>query len=277
MAEGITSANDFLRDAAKNYLNESYDKPPIKENEDIDSELGWVPTLNCPINNHIIVIEASEKVYPLIFRMRRAEMAQVQIPMAVYCVCPEEAYLQNQKDAQDLEKHGFGLFTVNDKGQAIKKFSAIPIAQHITENDYNADVKRLPPKIKRMAKESFEVYRGNSPSGVASLSEIVEGMIIKAAKESAKKSWMSNADASGSLASILIKMKDVATLKNANAALSSAQAFVSRYRNASHHFPPNKKKAHIKYRDCRHGFLDGLRHLQSLHDAIKAAGLSGSL
>ena len=100
MAEGITSASDFLRDAVKNYLNESYDKPPIKEDEEIDSELGWVPTLSCPINNHIMVIEASEKVYPLIFRMRHAEMAQVQIPMAVYCVCPEEAYLQSQKETK---------------------------------------------------------------------------------------------------------------------------------------------------------------------------------
>jgi hypothetical protein len=277
VADGITSANAFLREAAKNYLNVFYDHPPIKEDEDIDSELGWRPTISCHINNLLMVIEASEKVYPLIFRMRRAEMAQVQAPIAVYCICPEEAYLQNQKEAQDLEKHGFGLFTVNAQGQAIKKFAAIPIAQHVTENDYNTDVKHLPPKIKRMAKTSFETYRGNSPAGVASLSEIVEGIIMKAASEAAKKGWMPKADATGALASVLLKMKAAPQFNGANTAFSSAQAFVSRYRNASHHFPKNNKQAHLKYRDCRHGFLDGLRHLQALHDAMKAAGLSGSI
>lgn len=277
MAEGITSANAFLRDAVKTYLNLNYDHPPIKEDEDIDSGLGWKPTLSSPINNHLMVLEASEKVYPLIFRMRRAEMAEVQIPIAVYCVCPEEAYLRNQKDAQDLEKHGFGLFTVNTDGRAIKKFAAIPIAQHITESDYNEDVKRLPAKIKRMAKVSFDTYKGNSPAGVASLSEILEGIVLKAAKEAAKKGWMSNADASGTLASVLTKMKGLPQFNGANTTLSSAQAFVSRYRNATHHFPKNKKQAHLKYRDCRHGFLDGLRNMQALHDAMKSVGLSGSI
>ncbi|MFT3976582.1 MAG: hypothetical protein QM688_05635 [Sphingomonas bacterium] len=277
MAEGITSANAFLRDAVKSYLITTYDHPPIKLDEEIDPNLGWRPSLNSPINNHLMVIEASEKVYPLIFRMRRAEMAEVQSPIAVYCVCPEEAYLQNQKDAQDLEKHGFGLFTVNGEGQAIKKFAAIPIAQHITENDYAADVKRLPPKIRRMAKASFETYRGNSPAGVASLSEIVEGVILKAAKEAAKKGWMSTSEASSGLAAVVDKMKAKPQFNGANAALSSAQAFISRYRNASHHFPKNSKQAHLKYRDCRHGFLDGLRHIQALHDAMKAAGLTGSV
>lgn len=277
MAEGITSATEFLRDAVKNYLNTIYDHPPLREGTEIDPALGWVPTLNCSVNNHLMAIEASEKVYPAIFRMRRAEMAEVQMPIAVYCVCPEEAYIQDQREAQNLEKHGFGLFTVNNEGQVIKKFPAIPIVQHITENDYSTDVKRLPPKIKRMAKASFDIYRGNSPAGVASLSEIVEGMINKAAKEAVNKTWMSKADTSGALSDVLTKMKSIPQFKNSDTVLSSAQSFISRYRNANHHFPKNKKQAHLKYRDCRHGFLDGLRNMQSLHDAMKAVGLTGSI
>ncbi len=152
MTEGITSATDFLRDAARAYLVSNYGNPPMKQDEEVHPELSWRPTLYCSINHHVMVIEASEKVYPGIFRMRRAEMAEVQVPIAVYCICPEEAYLQDQKEAQNLEKHGFGLFTVNAAGQATKKFAAIPIAQHITENDYNEDVKRLPATVKRMAK-----------------------------------------------------------------------------------------------------------------------------
>ncbi|MFN3747125.1 MAG: hypothetical protein ACK4SJ_00400 [Sphingorhabdus sp.] len=277
MADGISSATHFLRDAVKAHLKASYDNPPIKEDEEVHAELGWKLTLHCPINNYVIVVEASEKVYPAIFRMRRAEMMQVQVPMAVYCACPEEAYLADQKEAQSLEKHGFGLFTVNAAGQVTKKFAAIPIVQHITENEFNEDIKHLPAPVRRMAKLSFETYRGNSPGGVASLSEVVEGMLMKAAKDAVKKSWISKNDAKGALANVIVKLKDASQLKNANVALSGAQTFVSRYRNATHHFPSNKKKAHIKYRDCRHGFLQGLRTLQELHDAMKTAGLSGSI
>lgn len=277
MTDGISSATDFLRNSVKNYLNTNYGNPSMKQDEEVHPELSWRPTLHCLINNHVMVIEASEKVYPAIFRMRRAEMAEVQVPIAVYCVCPEEAYLRDQREAQNLEKHGFGLFTVNAAGQATKKFPAIPIAQHITENDYNEDVKRLPATIKRMAKTSFETYKSNSPAGVASLSEVVEGMVIKAAKDAVKKGLMTKADAKGPLASVLLKMKGIRAFNNADAALSSAQAFISRYRNASHHFPKNIKQAHVKYRDCRHGFLEGIRILQSLNDAMKAAGMTGTI
>jgi hypothetical protein len=88
---------------------------------------------------------------------------------------------------------------------------------------------------------------------------------------------MTKAESTGTLANVLLKMKAVNAFNNADAALSNAQAFVSRYRNASHHFPKNKKQAHVKYRDCRHGFLEGLRILQTLHDAMKAAGLTGTI
>lgn len=277
MSEGITSADEFLLEAVKAFLTRAYGSMPFKINSEIDSQLGWVPSLNCTTSSHVMAIEASEKVYPLIFRLRRAEMAEVETPIAVYCVCPEEAYLSNQRDAADLEKHGFGLFTVNSEGVATKKFAAIPIVQHITDSEYDSDVRRLPSKVKRMAKDSFDIYRGNSAAGVASISEVVEGLIMKAAKEACKRKWMSKSQSTGALAGVLVNMKGVSQFRNAEAALSGAQTFVSNYRNSSHHFPKNKKAAHRKYRDCRHGFLDGLRHLQTLSDTFKQVGLSGSL
>jgi hypothetical protein len=209
--------------------------------------------------------------------MRRAEMAEVERPIAVYCVCPEEAYLDDQREANNLARHGFGLFTVNSSGEAIKKFAAIPIAQHINETDYNSDVKGLPAKVKREVKSCFETYQGNSPAGVASISELVEGMVMKAAKDAAKKDWIKNSDAKAALAAVLQTLKGLPQFKNAEIKLSGAGAFVSRYRNTAHHFPKNQKQAHRKYRDCRHGFLEGVRILQDLQSAFKDAGLGGSL
>jgi len=277
MSEGITSATDFLTEAITIYLQTNYDGPPIKCATEIDKNLGWVPTLNCQVNNNLMLIEVSEKVYPGIFRMRRAEMAEIEKPIAVYCVCPEEAYLADQKEANDLSRHGFGLFTVNSEGEVVKKFAAIPIAQHIPEADYNADVKGLPAKVKREVKSCFETYRGNSPAGVSSVSELVEGMVMKAARDAAKKGWITKADTKKPLAEILLKLKTVPQFKSAEIKLSGAGAFVSRYRNTAHHFPKSQRHAHRKYRDCRHGFLEGVRILQDLQSAFKSAGLAGSL
>lgn len=41
MAEGITSANAFLRDAVKSYLNAAYDNPRIKVDEEATTNLRW--------------------------------------------------------------------------------------------------------------------------------------------------------------------------------------------------------------------------------------------
>jgi hypothetical protein len=106
---GISSDTDFIRTAIKQYLISTYSNPPVKCDEVVDQKLGWVPTISCLVNNQLMLIEASEKPYPGILRMRRAEMAEVPKPIAAYAACPEEAYAQNQRDAADLALHGFGL------------------------------------------------------------------------------------------------------------------------------------------------------------------------
>jgi hypothetical protein len=277
MAGGISSATDFLQTAARSYLASAYANPPIGSGDVIDSALGWIPTLNCYVNNQLMLIEASEKPYPAIFRMRRAEMAEVEAPIAVYCICPEEAYAKAQSEASDLEKHGYGLFTVNAAGQVTCKFPAIPIAQHIPDSQYKSDTNSLPPPLKRRMKECFDLYKRNSPAGVSNVSEVVEGLIMRAAKDAVKKTWITNAQSKGALANVLIAMQAAPQFSNADTVLGGARLFVSRYRNNSHHFPKNKKQAFRKYKDCRHAFLEGIRTIVDLRDAMRALGLSGGI
>lgn len=274
---GISSATDFIKTAIKKYLLSTYSHPPIKSDEVIDQKLGWVPTLSCPVNNQLMLIEASEKPYPEIFRMRRAEMVEVPAPVAAYAACPEEAYAQAQKEASDLALHGFGLFTVDASGNVTAKFPAIPIAQHIPETQFKADVDGLPASHKRKARECFDLYKLNAPAGVANLAEQVEGLVMRAAKDAAKKSWISNAQAKDNLANVLINLQGSGKFINADTVLSAARMYVQRYRNVAHHIPKNKKQAYRKYRDCRHAFLDGLRTMRDFVDAMKALGLSGGL
>jgi len=272
---GISSATDFIRASVKQYLIATYSNPPVKCDEVVDQTLGWVPTLTCPVNNQLMLIEASEKPYPEILRMRRAEMVEVPAPIAAYAACPEEAYAQNQKEAADLALHGFGLFTVDASGNVTAKFPAIPIAQHIPESQFKADIDGLPGLHKRKARECFDLYKHNAPAGVASLAEQVEGLIMRAGKDAAKKGWISNAEAKDTLANVLVSLQGSGKFNNADTVLSAARMYVQRYRNVAHHVPKNKKQAYRKYRDCRHAFLDGLRTMRDFTDAMKALGLSG--
>jgi hypothetical protein len=273
---GISSATDFIKLSVKQYLNSTYSNPPIKCDEEVDPNLNWVPTLNCAVNNQLMLIEASEKPYPEIFRLRRMEMVDVPAPIAVYAACPEEAYGQSQREASDLALHGFGLFTVDASGAVTLKFPAIPIAQHIPERQFKDDIHSLPALHKRFARECFDLYKRNAPSGVASLAERLEGLIMRAAKDAAKKTWITNAQAKAGLADVLVSLQGAAQFRNADTVLSAARMFVKEYRNTAHHFPKNKKQAHTKYRDCLHAFSTGLRIMREFTDQMKSLGLSGS-
>ena len=193
-AIGISSGTQFLQESARAYLKDLYNNPPIRSALEAKLGLGWDPSFVCSLNNHTLVCEASEEVYPLILRLRRAEMEEVQSPISVYCVCTEEAYVVDQDKVADLRRHGFGLFVVNDAGQVTEKFAANPIVQFISETQFLADVKPLSARLKRRCRESFDLYRQNSPAGVSHLSEVIEGQVMKAAKEAAAKGWITRAE-----------------------------------------------------------------------------------
>ncbi len=272
---GISSSTDFIRSSVRQYLNSAYSNPPIRCDEEVDPKLGWRPTITCLVNQRVMLIEASETPYPEILRIRRAEMIEVPAPIAAYAACPEEAYAQNQKDAAALALHGFGLFTVDSSGSVTAKFPAILIAQHIPERQFKDDIAKLPAQHKRRAQECFDLYKHNAPAGVASLAELLEAIIVRAAKDAAKKGWISKTQANGGLANVLVSLQGASQLNSADTVIGAARMYVQRYRNPSHHVPKNKKQFHRKYLDCRHGFLEGLRNMQDLKDQLRSLGLSG--
>ena len=272
---GISSGTDLIASSILRYLSSTYANPPVKSDEVVDQTLGWVPTITCSVNNQLMLIEVSEKPYPEILRMRRAEMVEVPAPIAAYSACPEEAYTQNQKDAANLALHGFGLFTVDASGTVTAKFPAIPIAQHIPEGQFKEDIRDLPATHRRRSRECYDIYMRNAPAGVANLAEQIEGLIIHAGKDAAKKGWITSAQAKGSCANVLVSLQGASQFRNSDTVISGARMYVQRYRNVAHHFPANKKQAYRKYRDCRHAFLDGLRTMRDFTEAMKALNLSG--
>lgn len=276
---GLSSGTDFLRNSAAAYFNQVYQHPPMQVAAEVDPSLSWKPSIQLRVNDHLVVLaEASETPYPIIFRLRRTDVLQLQMPISIYCVCPEEAYLEEQAEVKELRAHGYGLLTVAANGTVQNRFSSIPIVQQIPDAEFRQEITGLPPKIKRSVSEAFDLYNHNSPAGVSNITEVFEGVILKAAREAVKKTWLKAKDAKpGATAATLAAMSLAPQFANCAAAIGGAQAYVSRYRNTAHHFPKNKKQAHRKYRDCRNAFVNGIKEVQDFRTAMKNVGLTGNI
>ncbi|MEM8541428.1 MAG: hypothetical protein AAGF25_10785, partial [Pseudomonadota bacterium] len=152
MNAGLTSGTDFLKDSAKSYFADYYQNPTIKIDQELDRNLNWTPSLQFKVQTHLTVLaEISENPYPQILSMRRMDILDLNFPISVYCVCPEEAYLTSggHSEAKKLIEHGFGLLTVNSLGAVQRVSSCIPLIQRISEVDFNSELKGLTPTVRR--------------------------------------------------------------------------------------------------------------------------------
>jgi hypothetical protein len=281
MVAGLTSGTDFLKESAKAYFSSYYQNPPIKVDQELDRKLNWTPSLQFKLQDHLTVLaEVSENPYPQILQMRRMDIVDLNFPISVYCICPEEAYLANHghTEAKKLIEHGFGLLTVSIDGTVQKISSCIPLIQRISEIDFNSEIKGLTPIVRRRLREAFDRYQISAQSGTADIAEVLEGFILKAGRDAAAKGWLRRNQAQpGQMAATLDAMTATPQFGSVIAPIGGARAYVHKYRNASAHFPKNKTQAAIKYRDCRHGFLDGLKQVSTFSKAMKGIGLTGGL
>lgn len=272
------SSLDALITAATEFFADQYEKPKLYVNEAINPGLGWAPTLHFHASNHLIVAaEVSATPYPAILKLRHAAMTLLREPVAVYCVCPEEEYLKkdNQSEIHDLRAHGYGLITVDDRVIATRRHACIPLIQFIPESDFKQEIEDLPRGWRLRARDSYDKYLVDAVSGVQDISEVLEGLVLSAAKGAAKKGW--HKSFSHSLATVLDELSDLQQCKPARAAIGGVRNFVKQYRNPASHYPRNRQQALQKYRDAPHAFRDGLKQIHSFREAMRNIGITLSL
>lgn len=278
--DGRTSAHDFLRDAARACFADRYGKPIFHVDKQLNSQLQWLPSLRFTLHGHIhVLVEPSDNgPYPRRLAMLYTLVNNFPEPIAVYSVCHEAAMetADGRRKRKELRSLGLGLVTVDNDGSASVDFTAIPVVQAIAEADFKQRSKKLPRAIHQPVSEAFEDYLSKPVNGVKTLSEIVEGMIRKAGKDSAsKRGGISNAQSKMTPANILDALYEKHS--QARAAIGGARSFVNECRNLSHHWPRNKKEAYKKYAYCRDHFLNGLHTIQAFRGAMKKVGLTGNL
>jgi hypothetical protein len=271
----LTSGTDWLRDAAESHFKDVYQLGSVSGPEQIDAKLQWVPDFHFLIHDHLMVaVEVSETAYPAILAIRRVDLEKLQFPVSVYSVCPEQVYLAEQADAKRLINDGYGLLTVDDEGFVQKRASPTPILQVIHQEEFKERIAPLPQSARKRLARCFEAYTQNPPLGVSDITEVVEGMVLKAGRSAANKGWIEKKNAKpGNPFATLKAMQGSAQIQNCLAAVGGVQAYVSTWRNLSHHFPKNRKKAGQKYRECRHAFIDGIHHIQSFKECMGKLGI----
>lgn len=89
----LTSAHEFLREAARACFAERYGNPAMHNDKLLHSRLHWVPALRFTLNRHIhVFVEPSDSgAYPRRLAMLYVEANNYREPIAVYSVCHEAA------------------------------------------------------------------------------------------------------------------------------------------------------------------------------------------
>jgi len=274
------SSHATLLAAAKRFFAEHHEVTKIEVGTAIDDKLGWQPSLHFDATDHLVIAaEMSDTPYPAILRLRHADLMNIDLPIAVYCVCPEDAFLSKdaQPDVHLLQAHGYGLITVDRNHHSMRRFSCIPLIQHIPDDEFKHEIDGLPKKLRARIRDAFDTYRNNAVSGLQDLSEIIEGLIYAAAKGVVRKGWAPKELLTKTTADVLDDLAALKECKAARAGIGAVRGFVKQYRNPSHHFPKNRKQALKKYRSAQHGFRDGLKQIPAFRDAMAGIGITISL
>lgn len=274
---GLEPSAQSLGKAAQSYFVDQgmASLASISIDKEINRSIPWRPTLWFKGAGHTtIALEVSPEIpYPMALKINTAEILHANIPITVYAACPEEIFLKNQsevqKEIQRLRDHGFGLLTIDSEGRVTKQFGGQPLIQYIPEDDFKRETKGLPVSIARELREAFDVYKSKPSAGLANVGETVEAATNCAKKAILKKGWATEADMKTSLAAHLNCMLSLAQLNNAKAGIGRMRSFVNEYRNPSHHAPKSQKAAYERYYGCKHGFLEGIKSLQSFTTQLK--------
>lgn len=270
----LTTGLDLLVEAAKTHFKEIYQDPPIHANEALP-DLAWSPSLSVQPNKYsLIIVEASESVYPAMFNLRRTRLEKYPVPVSVYSICTEEEFLRAQGTFKDLVEAGYGLITLDVDGKTHTRAEGVPIQQIIYREQFNDEIKALPKGVRGRLAESFRRYTHNPPSGVSDITEVMEGIIVKAGAAAKSKGWLTAAEAKADVAVLLKTMQSKPQFAGAAAAIGAAQGYVSQWRNLSHHFPKNANAAAKKYKDCKHAFIEGLKQINNFRTDMSKIGLS---
>ena len=276
----LTSASLWLLSCAEEHFRKVHYQVVKRDGSRFAKSLRWQPEMWYPHNKQFTLLEPSESgVIPKIFEMRYADVLQSKETISVVSVVPREEVLanKNQYDVKRAKRLGFGVLAVDEDGLCDWFSKPVPLVQVIPEAEFSNYVKEYTPKMKRAAKAAYDEYNDSPDTGVTRITELVEGMINKAAKDALKLGIISKKEEKDSLANKVDHLQKANGLEPAKAALMGAASFIKKFRNPSHHYPTSQKAVFQRYKDCRYGMIQGLQLLGDLREGLQKTKCSGTL
>jgi hypothetical protein len=281
--ETLTPLQKQVADSSLSFCKSRFGRNGLKVEAPIHANISWRPTFQIrPNSSLILAVEASESLYPQVLRGAAFDILKHPFPISIMIACPLDAFTRdpNHRTVKEIKNAGFGIITVNDAGEAALQVPCNPIAQHISEEKLENEIKGLSPKLKVHFKSAHATFQTNVGQGLQEAGQIVEAMIVGLAIESAKMQFVGNGIRRKNPSSIideLFKLEDTANrvkdFVQHRAALGGARDFAHEFRNVVSHPSKNATQAISKINKCREGFISSIRIVKNLQNVAQAKGM----
>ena len=256
--------SDRLKVVAERTLTQCkarYGSNGVKIETGISDTILWRPTFFIKVGkSKIVAVEVEDNLYPNILSSAAYEISHFDFPVSVYQACSLEAYQSDPKQVKvrSLKTHGFGIITVDDDGTVVFQHPCVPLAQHISEDVLEREIRPLSNTIKVAFRQAHETYVSNIGQGLQSAGQIIEAMVFSLGKNAKKNGLITEKVLSGNLAGLIDALYADKSFANHRAALGAARDFVKEFRNTASHAPKTGKEAADKIRKCKRGFSDAI-------------------
>ncbi|MCH4555515.1 hypothetical protein ACVILI_000864 [Mesorhizobium sp. USDA 4775] len=258
-----------------NFCRGKYGVNGLKIEEGIHDSILWRPSFFLkPTRTKIVAVEVDDNLYPNSLKGAAHEIGHFDFPISVFQACSLEAYLNdpNHRSVSLLKKHGFGIITVDGNGNASMQHNCIPLAQHISPDEFDRRIQGLTPKLKVLFRTAYDVYQTNEGQGLQEAGQIVEAIVTSLAEEAHRVGVVPANTLVKPLAFRIDDLYGKNTFQNYRAALGGARQFVQDFRNTASHPARSAKEAAEKIRKCKAGFLDAIGIAVKLRQATHDLG-----
>jgi len=225
----------------------------------------------------VVAVEADDVLYPEALKIAAHDILHFEQPVALYQACSLDVFQRDPKHGRVnlLKRHRFGIITVDEDGKVAIQHQCVPLAQHISPEDLDEELRGLNQALRVRFKQAHDSYLINAGQGLQQAGQIVEGLVYSVAKQaSARGVTVSMSDA---LAIIIDKLYADSMFHNPRAALGGIRNFVKKFRNTASHAPKTARDAAIRMNKCRTGFLDAIRLARQLRAPMQILGFKVTL
>lgn len=246
-----------------------------KAESEIDKDISWKPTFQVKSGVKVIAVEVDDNLYPEILKIAAHDIRRTEKPIVVYQACSLEAFVLDKKQVEinKLKRDGFGIITVDEHNNVTVQHVAVPLVQHIAEDDLDRELKGLTQKMKVAFRAAHTAYVSDAGQGLQLAGQIIEALVTGIATAMKKKGLSINPKKA--VADIIDDIYAEPTFaKYRGAGLGGTRDFIKEFRNTASHPSGSAKLAAEKLKKCKAGFFDATKLAKKLRDIAKKENLS---